>query len=199
MRFRPPRCRRCRRHSSVAWSSPPSRAGRSGCARGRPGYRPGRAHDGDRHVAGRPFECAFRNCAPPGGTRVVSPTLDRSLVAFAAIVAGFPPTGCSRESSTDPDRTIFGTTLRLPRSSCSRRTGEVVTSKAEDYRRRARACLLMAGTIADDETRAALVEMAQVWTRLADEQEAAVRPSVVAQSSPVMQQQQQIQSKKTEK
>jgi hypothetical protein len=74
-----------------------------------------------------------------------------------------------------------------------------VTTKSEDYRRRARACLLMAGTIADDETRAALVEMAQVWTRLADEQEAVVRPGAVAQSPPVMQQQQQIQSKKTEK
>ena len=41
-----------------------------------------------------------------------------------------------------------------------------MTSKAEDYRRRARACLLMAGTIASDERRAALVEMAQVWTEL---------------------------------
>src|SRR5262249_31877867 len=47
--------------------------------------------------------------------------------------------------------------------------GRSVTSKADDYRRRARACLLMADTIVDDETRAALVEMAQAWTRLADE------------------------------
>jgi hypothetical protein len=54
-----------------------------------------------------------------------------------------------------------------------------VTSKAEDYRRRARACLLMAGTIADDETRAALVEMAQVWTRLADEDAAAAPPDML--------------------
>jgi hypothetical protein len=75
-----------------------------------------------------------------------------------------------------------------------------VASKAEDYRRRARACLLMAGTIASDATRrAALVEMAQVWTRLADEEEAAVPPGTVAESPPVMQQQQQIQSKKKEK
>jgi hypothetical protein len=57
----------------------------------------------------------------------------------------------------------------------------------------------MAGTIASDERRAALVEMAQVWTRLADEEEAAVPPGTVAESPPVMQQQQQIQSKKTEK
>jgi hypothetical protein len=75
-----------------------------------------------------------------------------------------------------------------------------VTSKAEDYRRRARACLLMAGTIADDKRRAALVEMAQVWTRLADEAAAPAPPGTVAESPPVMQQQQQIQSKKkTEK
>jgi hypothetical protein len=57
----------------------------------------------------------------------------------------------------------------------------------------------MAGTIASDETRAALVEMAQVWTRLADEEEAAVPRGRVAESPPVMQQQQQIQSKKKEK
>ena len=74
-----------------------------------------------------------------------------------------------------------------------------MTSKAEDYRRRARACLLMAGTIADDETRAALVEMAQVWTRLADEDAATAPPGTVAEPPPVMQQQQQVQSKKTEK
>jgi hypothetical protein len=67
-----------------------------------------------------------------------------------------------------------------------------VISKAEDYRRRARACLLMAGTIASDET--------QVWTRLADEAAAVAPPGTVAASPPVMQQQQQIQSKKkTEK
>ena len=77
--------------------------------------------------------------------------------------------------------------------------GRFVTSKAEDYRRRARACLLMAGTIADDSTRAALVEMAQVWTRLADEDAAGARPDTIAESPPVMQQQQQIQSKKKEK
>jgi hypothetical protein len=75
-----------------------------------------------------------------------------------------------------------------------------VTSKVEDYRRRARACLLMAGTISSDETRAALVEMAQVWMRLADEDTATAPPGTVAESPPVMQQQQQIQSKKkTEK
>src|SRR5262245_38773407 len=77
--------------------------------------------------------------------------------------------------------------------------GRFVTSKAEDYRRRARACLLMAGTIASDERRAALVEMAQVWTRLADEEAAAVPPGTLAQTPPVMQQQRQIQSKKKEK
>jgi hypothetical protein len=78
--------------------------------------------------------------------------------------------------------------------------GRFVTSKAEDYRHRARACLLMAGTIADDETRAALVEMAQVWTRLADEDAATASPGAGAEPPPVMQQQQQIQSKKeTEK
>jgi hypothetical protein len=44
-----------------------------------------------------------------------------------------------------------------------------------------------------------LVEMAQVWTRLADEDAAGAPPGTAVESPPVMQQQQQIQSKKTEK
>jgi hypothetical protein len=128
-------------------------------------------------------------------TRVVQPTLDRSL---AAISADFPRRGGSREfhdsglhnsrnDSAPPTFVRWGTN-----------GGRFVTSKAEDYRRRARACLLMAGTIADDETRAALVEMAQVWMRLAGEDAAPAPSGAVAESPPVMQQQQQIQSKKKE-
>jgi len=123
----------------------------------------------------------------------------RSSLAFAAIVASFSTHGCARESSADP---IAQFSERLGVSFVRRiaeERGRFVTSKAEDYRRRARACLLMAGTIADDETRAALVEMAQVWTRLADEDAATAPPGTVAESPPVMQQQQQIQSKKKEK
>jgi hypothetical protein len=48
---------------------------------------------------------------------------------------------------------------------------------AARYRCLARECLEMVRTTASAESRAALVEMAQVWTRLAKEQEAASIPS----------------------
>jgi hypothetical protein len=53
----------------------------------------------------------------------------------------------------------------------------------------------MARTIATADTRATLAEMAQVWLRLADEQEAFVPTSGAQESRPVVQQQQQIQPK----
>jgi hypothetical protein len=56
-------------------------------------------------------------------------------------------------------------------------------SPAPRYRRLARECIEMANTIATEQTRAALVEMAQVWRRLAESHD--VRSA--------MQQQQQIQ------
>ena len=43
--------------------------------------------------------------------------------------------------------------------------------KAEQYRRFARECMEMAGTFVSARARAALVHMAQVWLRLADEKE----------------------------
>jgi hypothetical protein len=54
----------------------------------------------------------------------------------------------------------------------------------------------MARTIATEDTRATLVDMAQVWLRLAKEQEVALPPSAVEQSRPVVKQQQQAQPKK---
>jgi hypothetical protein len=41
-----------------------------------------------------------------------------------------------------------------------------------------------------------LLDMAQTWLRLAEEQEASIPPGVVEQSQPVVQQQQQAQPKK---
>jgi len=57
-------------------------------------------------------------------------------------------------------------------------------SKSDEYRRLAKACLTTARTIADKEKRHVLIQMAQVWLRLAEEQ-----------SQPVVQQQQQPQPK----
>jgi hypothetical protein len=54
----------------------------------------------------------------------------------------------------------------------------------------------VARTILGERSRASLIEMAQVWLRLAEEQEAAIPPpSAVPQSQPAVQQQQQVQPK----
>ena len=70
-------------------------------------------------------------------------------------------------------------------------------NKAEQYRRRARLCLEVARTLSPGRERlmdrATLIDMAQTWLRLAqeEEQEAANRSAVVGRSE-VVQQQQQI-------
>ena len=70
-----------------------------------------------------------------------------------------------------------------------------MASRADEYRRLARECLTMADSGVSPETRAGLIAMAEVWTRLASEQEA-VRPPRAAQTpQPTMQQQQQPQPK----
>ena len=63
----------------------------------------------------------------------------------------------------------------------------VVTTRAEEYRRLAKRCLEMMRTVSSPDGRATLVDMAQVWLRLAEEQERAA------------QQQQQIQRKDDDK
>ena len=52
-------------------------------------------------------------------------------------------------------------------------------SRAEDFRRLAQDCLDTACTIPRPEARAILVQMAQLWLRLAEEQEESISPSVV--------------------
>jgi hypothetical protein len=80
--------------------------------------------------------------------------------------------------------------------------GRAVASKADDYRRRAKACMVMAATMASAESRASFVEMAQVWTRLADEENEAFSSPPAAEQTELIgrehgqqqqQQQQQIQ------
>jgi hypothetical protein len=62
-------------------------------------------------------------------------------------------------------------------------------SPSARYRRLARECITIASTIATEHAGLSLIEMAQIWTRLADSYDA----------RPVMQQQQQIQSKDEDK
>ena len=77
--------------------------------------------------------------------------------------------------------------------------------KAEEYRRLAQECLAMACTLSNAEARVSALQMAQVWQRLADEQDRnpdlAARPPPPppplggGQIRPIVQQQQQVQPK----
>jgi len=78
----------------------------------------------------------------------------------------------------------------------------VTRSKAQEYRELARACRTLARTMSTEEGRSHLAAMAEVWERLADQQEqgsdlseAPARPST---GEPVVQQQQQQVQRKDE-
>jgi hypothetical protein len=82
------------------------------------------------------------------------------------------------------------------------RVPAVTRKKAEEYRRLAQQCHAMACTLSNAEARVSALQMAQVWERLADEQDRnpdrAERPPPPpggAQIQPVVQQQQQVQPK----
>jgi hypothetical protein len=77
-------------------------------------------------------------------------------------------------------------------------------ARAEAYRRRAQECLDAARLISLETSRAALIEMAQSWLRLAEEQEAQeafIRSRVSEQphAAAQQQQQQQVQPKDDDK
>ena len=48
---------------------------------------------------------------------------------------------------------------------------DVTHKRAEEYRRLAQECLIAARTVSTGPARSTLIKMAQVWERLADEQE----------------------------
>jgi len=70
-------------------------------------------------------------------------------------------------------------------------------ARADEYRRRGQECLDLAREISLERDRAVVLDMAQSWLRLAEEQEAAViqPPPVAEQPQPAAQQQQQVQPK----
>ena len=76
----------------------------------------------------------------------------------------------------------------------------VVASRGDEYRHRAQECLETAPTFRNYQSRNILLQMAQVWLRVADnyeDAEMAGRAKVAAEvARPVVQQQQQIQPKK---
>ena len=78
-------------------------------------------------------------------------------------------------------------------------------TRAEEYRRVARECLVAARSASTEEARDTLLEMARNWFRLAQEQddenanvEGSVPPPAAAESQPVAQQQQQPKNDKKE-
>jgi hypothetical protein len=82
----------------------------------------------------------------------------------------------------------------------------VTHSKAQEYRELARACRTLARTVSTEDGRSHLAAMAEVWERLADQQEqgsdlseAPARPSGATAEPVVQQQQQQVQHKDDDK
>ena len=72
-------------------------------------------------------------------------------------------------------------------------------SPSAGYPRRARECLKIARTLPVGERRTVLLQLAQVWQRLADNHEdGAAAPPAVEGARPVVQQQQQVQPKEDE-
>jgi hypothetical protein len=75
----------------------------------------------------------------------------------------------------------------------------VTQEMAEQYRRLARDYLAISRTASNEQTRIALIDQAQTWLRLAEEQEASLAPPPTPdRPQPAIQQQQQIQPKKDE-
>ena len=78
-------------------------------------------------------------------------------------------------------------------------------SKAEEYRELARECRSLAVSVSTEDGRVHLTAMAEVWERLADQQEQgsdlseAPAPQLPASEGPVVQQQQQVQPKDEDK
>jgi hypothetical protein len=78
-------------------------------------------------------------------------------------------------------------------------------ARAEEYRRLGQECLTTARTVSTEEARAALIERAEFWFRLAKDQdesptiEGLVPPIAPGESQPTAQQQQQVQPKDDDK
>ena len=81
--------------------------------------------------------------------------------------------------------------------------GSGFMTRAAEYRRLARECLEAARSVQDEDGRTALLQMAQVWLRLADEQTEELGepapPRSPEEGRPVVQQQQQVQPNKDHK
>jgi hypothetical protein len=106
---------------------------------------------------------------------------------------------CADESGIRLKAAALLLTLKEPnisgqRLSSASSTGTgVVASRADEYRRRAQQCLVMARTFGDHDARIILSYMAEAWLRLAD------LAAPEQQRRPIVQQQQQLQPKDEDK
>lgn len=101
---------------------------------------------------------------PPPPSHLIR--LQRASPASIGLVGYDDSAGQNREVNP------MGTSLSSPRLSDD---GEAVASKSEQYRRYALECLEIARSTHDERTQASLLQMAQVWLRLAQEAERAER------------------------
>jgi len=74
-----------------------------------------------------------------------------------------------------------------------------MTSSGDEYRRRAKTCFDAAYDTENQHTRAALLELAEEWLRMAGSWDDPHAAPAAEQASPIFQQQQQIQPKEDEK
>jgi hypothetical protein len=71
-----------------------------------------------------------------------------------------------------------------------------MANRADQYRRLAGDCLALTDSVSSEDARRSLIEMARVWTRLAEEQENVFAPIPVSEAlHAAVQQQQQVQPK----
>jgi hypothetical protein len=69
---------------------------------------------------------------------------------------------------------------------------EFAVNSRDEYRRLAAKCLVLAPCMGSQEARSRLIEMARLWSRLADAREPPIPPRTADPSRPVVQQQQQL-------